>query len=457
MTQPPPPLEPFPIEPSPPSRWTGIAAWIVIWATVLYLMAGTMLPKLRGKAAPVGTSDAQIELVGKYVVGAAHLTRGAATQPSVASGAVLVEQLDPLVHSDRNRLQAATIAGEVMGADAAQQRLKAIEPSGLTDAQRRALETLAQIYTAGGAAVAADDAQQLESELGYFGRLALSFNRPPDDPLRRSIISHSKKVAAIFGAAIVGGGIGLVVGLVLLILGLALLATGVMHWHYTPQARTHSVFVEMFAVYLLSFLLLSLVLSLVYGGAPPLAVSWLLSVVLPIAIGWGLWRGVPWNELRHGLGWHGGRGWYIEIPCGIVGYIAGLPIVGVGFLITLALIRLSGETPSHPIQGESVRSTLEALQLYGIASLWAPILEETMFRGALFHHLRQRWGWTISAGIVAFIFAAIHPQGWATIPVLGSIALVLAALREWRGSLLASMTAHACNNFIMVSLLLATR
>jgi membrane protease YdiL (CAAX protease family) len=271
------------------------------------------------------------------------------------------------------------------------------------------------------------------------------------------VIAQSKKVAAVFGTAVFAGATGLALGVALLITGLVLLSTGVMHWHYTPQSRTHTVFVEMFAVYLLSFLLLSLVLSLLYGGAPPLAVSWLLSVVLPIAIGWGLWRGISWNELRRGLGWHGGRGWLIEIPCGIVGYIAGLPIVGVGFLITLALIRLSGETPSHPIQGESVHSVLEALQLYGIASLWAPILEETMFRGALFHHLRQRWGWTISAGIVAFIFAAIHPQGWATIPVLGSIALVLAALREWRGSLLASMTAHACNNFIMVSLLLATR
>jgi membrane protease YdiL (CAAX protease family) len=93
--------------------------------------------------------------------------------------------------------------------------------------------------------------------------------------------------------------------------------------------------------------------------------------------------------------------------------------------------------------------------LYLLVSVFAPVMEETMFRGALFHHLRRRWGWAVSAPIVAFIFAVIHPQGWVAVPVLGSIALVLAALREWRGSLIAPMVAHACNNFIVLTLALA--
>ena len=87
-----------------------------------------------------------------------------------------------------------------------------------------------------------------------------------------------------------------------------------------------------------------------------------------------------------------------------------------------------------------------------------PVIEETMFRGALFHHLRRRWSWVISAPVVAFIFAVIHPQGWVTVPALGAIAMVLAALREWRGSIVAPMAAHACNNFIVLTFaLLALR
>jgi membrane protease YdiL (CAAX protease family) len=57
---------------------------------------------------------------------------------------------------------------------------------------------------------------------------------------------------------------------------------------------------------------------------------------------------------------------------------------------------------------------------------------------------------------VSILFAAMHPQGWAGVPVLASIAIVLAAIREWRGTILASATAHALNNgFAMTMLVLA--
>jgi membrane protease YdiL (CAAX protease family) len=63
----------------------------------------------------------------------------------------------------------------------------------------------------------------------------------------------------------------------------------------------------------------------------------------------------------------------------------------------------------------------------------------------------------LSAIGVSVIFAAIHPQGWTTIPALGSIGLVLALIRLQRDSLVASMTAHAMNNsLLVVFLILAT-
>jgi len=48
----------------------------------------------------------------------------------------------------------------------------------------------------------------------------------------------------------------------------------------------------------------------------------------------------------------------------------------------------------------------------------------------------------------------LHPQGWVAVPALSAIAMVLAALREWRGSLIAPMAAHACNNFLVLTLAL---
>ncbi|MGN6728054.1 MAG: CPBP family glutamic-type intramembrane protease [Tepidisphaeraceae bacterium] len=52
------------------------------------------------------------------------------------------------------------------------------------------------------------------------------------------------------------------------------------------------------------------------------------------------------------------------------------------------------------------------------------------------------------------IFASIHPQGWAAIPALASIGLVLALIRQWRGSLVPSMVAHALHNGALLGVVL---
>ena len=94
--------------------------------------------------------------------------------------------------------------------------------------------------------------------------------------------------------------------------------------------------------------------------------------------------------------------------------------------------------PSHPIENEIRGDWRSIVELYILASLWAPLTEELMFRGAFFSHLRRRHGWLISAGIVSIIFAVIHPQGLVGVPAIFAIGLTLAAIREWRGSILAS-------------------
>jgi membrane protease YdiL (CAAX protease family) len=167
---------------------------------------------------------------------------------------------------------------------------------------------------------------------------------------------------------------------------------------------------------------------------------------------WPLLRGVTWPQLREALGWHRGKGILLEIAMGAWGYAAGLPVIGIAFFITSLLLKYSHTQSTHPIT-EEFTAGMSLAKIFGLlisAAVCAPLLEETIFRGALYGHLRRRWAPWISAGVVALVFAAMHPQGWAAIPVLGSIALVLAALREWRGSLVASMTAHAINNGLLV-------
>jgi membrane protease YdiL (CAAX protease family) len=104
-----------------------------------------------------------------------------------------------------------------------------------------------------------------------------------------------------------------------------------------------------------------------------------------------------------------------------------------------------------PLIQELRGSPLALVASYGLVCGFAPFMEETMFRGIFLHHLRQRWSWIASASVVSLIFAMLHPQGWVAVPALASIAMVLGALREWRGSLIAPMAAHACNNFLALT------
>jgi len=76
----------------------------------------------------------------------------------------------------------------------------------------------------------------------------------------------------------------------------------------------------------------------------------------------------------------------------------------------------------------------------------APFVEEIMFRGALYSWLRARMGAISAMFASAILFAAVHPQGAIGLLPLSMIGLVLAFIREWRGSLLACMLAHACFN-----------
>jgi membrane protease YdiL (CAAX protease family) len=88
-------------------------------------------------------------------------------------------------------------------------------------------------------------------------------------------------------------------------------------------------------------------------------------------------------------------------------------------------------------------------------------VEETMFRGVLYRHLREatagrsRWrSVVISALVAAFIFAALHSQGLLGILPLMALACGFTAAREWRASLVPSMTVHALHNGMLTMMLI---
>jgi len=92
-----------------------------------------------------------------------------------------------------------------------------------------------------------------------------------------------------------------------------------------------------------------------------------------------------------------------------------------------------------------------------LATVIAPFIEEIMFRGALYSSLRNYFKAPFAIVFSAVLFASIHPQGAIGLIPLTFIGMFLAFLREWRGSLVAPMLAHACVNggtLLMVTLLM---
>jgi hypothetical protein len=92
------------------------------------------------------------------------------------------------------------------------------------------------------------------------------------------------------------------------------------------------------------------------------------------------------------------------------------------------------------------------LHLVLVACVWAPLVEEAVFRGAFQRYLRPRLSRLPTAALVGLLFAVVHPQGLAAIPALAAIGGWFALLREWRGTLVPCLAAHAAHNLAIVSL-----
>ena len=78
--------------------------------------------------------------------------------------------------------------------------------------------------------------------------------------------------------------------------------------------------------------------------------------------------------------------------------------------------------------------------------IWAPILEEIVFRGALYRYLHPMCRPVGTVLITAVVFGVIHPYGPGEMIVVATGGVMLGLIREWRDSLIAPMVAHALHN-----------
>jgi len=81
-----------------------------------------------------------------------------------------------------------------------------------------------------------------------------------------------------------------------------------------------------------------------------------------------------------------------------------------------------------------------------LATLWAPLTEEMIFRGALFKYFRGRLHWVFAGLLTATLFAFMHKYGPMLVAPLIALGFMFSFMREWRGSIIAAMTAHFIHN-----------
>jgi membrane protease YdiL (CAAX protease family) len=419
------------------------------------------------------------ELIGPNAAGPADVFGETLAAPGVAAAAPLGAPVQSLV--------AAGVAGsEAFGPPSSAQRQLRELRTGVDQGTVKGdpedvallgvLERLYRDYQDGhldAPSVTAEERGQLRERLGWFGELALAPEGSPQET-REAVLRPARRTA-VGMIAVLGGlsSVGLF-GLAALIPLVILLLTGRLRGGVGGPFLYGGVYAEAFAVWMALFVGLSFAAAWVKVPGDDLLVHAgvdFLSLVLALA--WPVLRGVPWGQLRRDVGLTLGRSPALEPVLGVACYAMTLPLLVVGALLTLALIHLqnylaggpAGEAgavppnmPVHPIvQVVGDPNWRVLLQLLLLASVAAPIVEETMFRGLLYRQMRESsggWGRAASilasAAAVSFLFAAIHPQGWTAIPALMSLAVGFSLMREWRGTLIPCMIAHGINNGLVI-------
>ncbi len=435
MSAVPPPL------PIPPSRRREWIAWAVIAASafILFWHANWRAPGDNEEAGPPVVS-AQMLLEGRITLG--------------ARAVLPAEDQPPL--PDRPKDHADAVAADILTAAVKGQPegLKKLEETSKRLPAMAGDARLAEAYLTGTSAILSKaERDDFTKRYGWFAQLAAAEGRGPEDEKGLALRHDAGRTVVVSSAAGMAGVLAMMTGAVLVLIG------GAWWWrHRSPLPRAPRAapeFVEAAAIYLGCMSGLAFIDRHSTGG--------MALTVVPMVAGllgglfWPRLRGCPWAEWRRILGISWGRGVFREVGWGFVGYVAGLPLIGLAMFLSAILAKSVDAHPSHPAVEGLLSGAIPGWVIFALAAVWAPVTEELMFRGALLTSLRRHAAPVIASVLSSLIFAAVHPQGWTYIPVLGALGFIFATMRQWRGTLIPSMTAHALNNGMLVGFLCLMR
>ncbi len=462
---------------------TGLA-WLVIALCVSFAVYQQNFspPPAAEKQAGNPVGDALLDFQGRFWVGLLDWAGGEAQ----FEAAQFKDGISSLDAGDAwQRFRYLVLVGELEGPGRALEELADLRVRleqagvGLTEKQASVAVLLERLWRGekeqdlGGVVLEEESRLQLTTALGWYGELVLSKfpgagKVKPQDPRQAARETFDAGNRAFFL-----GGVALLMGILSLVFFLWALRQKRVAFGIGGVAGFGGIYLETFAIWMVLLFLTNRAVGasrLAEETLYPVLGAFLLSLA---ALAWPAIRGVPWSRLKSDIGLTTGKGAVLELSFGLLTYLMALPMMLVGVLFSSLIVLVSspatlaaaGESfepeafPSHPIMERIISGGSDFTMILLLACVAAPIVEEIMFRGLLYRYLRERSrhrgllpSAVLSALFSSFLFAAIHPQGLAVVPVLMGLACGFCMAREWRGSLLSSMAAHGLNNYLVLSL-----
>ncbi len=475
----------------------------VAWGIIIFLVLLTMVIQ-RWPVEEAGSADDggfEVQLQGKVLAAGAEMGGG-------GYGGMYTKEAEKLNSgSIGQRQRAIVLIADVAGPIVAAERLAELDeliaehtgpeaehPVEMSEEQRRVQEALHLLYgeEAQGSAgevdrprvEALDQAQRdlLVAELDWFGELALVPEKNQFAAARKDFFGGPIAVLlalSVLMIVLVVAGVGGVAGLVILVV---FAFQGRLGRGLAPGRAPHGMYAETFAVWMALFYLLQFggLLVGIFAQQHVLFIMFVAFFLSLLALGWPVVRGVPWRVVRQDIGLHPGRGMVVEGAVGVGGYAMTLPILAIAVVIVIVLvainelIRQGMGGAEHPLEpsGSAAHPLFEALSEPGVwirvqmllaAAVAAPIVEEIMFRGVFYRHVRDAFrspamGALVptlgSTAVTGLLFAAIHPVPWFAWPGLFALALGFALLREWRGSVVPGIVMHGLHNAMVVTMVM---
>ncbi|MBY0113023.1 MAG: CPBP family intramembrane metalloprotease [Phycisphaerales bacterium] len=485
-------------DPGTPLRaWLcGIIAVVCI-LTVMFLNQTEAAPsstKSAAQASKAAAATSNLDPSDPFIMSAKVVTKLAYDlgAPDDATRRMLIAQTKS-PYEDRKpdateQVRRAIVAAEIMGdkggaeaeraffametefADRADREARVLEPEEKKEIEEISADiaTLRAVY----AGQPIDDASRdrLVARHGWFAKVAMTYGKPKSDPVRADLLGGGLVLFSLLIGIIFLMLGGVLAGFACFVVAIVLFATGRMRPRFVKPAPGGSFGWELLAGFTFTFLAFKLIMWMVVlvtagsGGTPP---AWLPTAALlgqwavALAVFTPMVFGVGFGEWSRLTGWIAPRGLFRELGAGLFGYLAGLPLVIGALLVSLVLDRIylgiTGQGPrdqSNPILELASRSDAFTLVLlFTLATVWAPLVEETVFRGGMYRALRTRLHAILAGLVSAVCFGIMHGYPLLLLGPVMAIGLTFALMREWRGSIIGPVFGHFLNNATVLGLL----